>query len=81
MTSSLRSTTAGVLARVRNDPAYGAFLLLRAGFTALPILMGVDKFFNLLTTSPATWEGYPGFSAVYRWSRCVDKRKCLSCKG
>ena len=24
----------------------------------LPILMGVDKFFNLLTTSPATWEGY-----------------------
>lgn len=57
-TSRLPSPTAGVLDRARSDPAYGAFLLLRVGFTVLPIVMGLDKFFNLLTTSPANWEGY-----------------------
>lgn len=57
-TSRSPSPTAGVLDRARSDPAYGAFLLLRVGFTVLPILMGLDKFFNLLTTSPANWEGY-----------------------
>ena len=57
-TSRLPSPTAGVLDRARSDPAYGAFLLLRVGFTVLPIVMGLDKFFNLLTTSPTTWEGY-----------------------
>jgi uncharacterized membrane protein YphA (DoxX/SURF4 family) len=57
-TSGLSSPTAGVLERARSDPAYGAFLLLRVGFAVLPILMGLDKFFNLLTTSPANWEGY-----------------------
>jgi uncharacterized membrane protein YphA (DoxX/SURF4 family) len=50
--------TTDILNRARTDPVYGAFLLLRVGFTALPILMGLDKFFNLLTTSPANWEGY-----------------------
>jgi uncharacterized membrane protein YphA (DoxX/SURF4 family) len=59
-TPGLSTPTAapGILERARNDPAYGAFLLLRVGFTALPIVMGLDKFFNLLTTSPANWEGY-----------------------
>jgi uncharacterized membrane protein YphA (DoxX/SURF4 family) len=57
-TPRLTSPTAGVLDRARSDPAYGAFLLLRVGFTVLPILMGLDKFSNLLTTSPANWEGY-----------------------
>ena len=28
------------------NPAYQAFLLLRVGFTAAPILFGLDKFFN-----------------------------------
>jgi uncharacterized membrane protein YphA (DoxX/SURF4 family) len=58
--SALRtsSATTGVLERARNDPAYGVFFLLRIGFTVLPILMGIDKFFNVLTTNPATWEGY-----------------------
>ena len=51
-------TPAEALDRARNDPAYAAFLLLRIGFTALPILMGADKFVNLLTTSPPNWEGY-----------------------
>ena len=35
--------------RVRTELAFGAYLLLRAGFTVLPLLFGVDKFFNALT--------------------------------
>jgi hypothetical protein len=30
----------------RGNPAYDVYLLLRAGFTAAPILFGLDKFFN-----------------------------------
>ncbi|OBI76193.1 DoxX family protein [Mycobacterium sp. E740] len=48
------TTTAGPLDRARSDPAYAAYLLLRVGFTVLPIVMGLDKFTNLLTD----WEGY-----------------------
>ena len=44
----------GVLRRAADDPAYTAFLMLRVGFTVLPIVMGLDKFTNLLTN----WEGY-----------------------
>jgi uncharacterized membrane protein YphA (DoxX/SURF4 family) len=44
----------GVLHRAASDPAYGAFLLLRIGFAALPILMGLDKFTNFLVD----WESY-----------------------
>jgi hypothetical protein len=40
--------------QARTEPAYGAYLLLRAGFTALPVLFGLDKFFNVLTN----WEHY-----------------------
>ncbi|QIS05574.1 DoxX family membrane protein [Nocardia brasiliensis] len=40
--------------RARSDPGYGAFLLLRIGFTVLPIAFGLDKFTNVLTT----WENY-----------------------
>ena len=58
MTTSRSTAPAGVLDRARSEPAYGAFVLLRVGFTVLPIVMGVDKFFDLLTTSPANWEGY-----------------------
>ena len=36
----------------RHDPAYQAFLLLRAAFTVAPIVFGLDKFFNLLTDWP-----------------------------
>lgn len=38
--------------RARSDPAYGAFLLMRVGFTVLPIWMGVDKFADTLTDWP-----------------------------
>jgi uncharacterized membrane protein YphA (DoxX/SURF4 family) len=42
------------LNRVRADPAYQAFALLRIGFTVLPIVMGLDKFSNTLVN----WENY-----------------------
>ena len=44
-----RSTT-----RMRSDPSYQAFFLLRAAFTIAPIVFGVDKFFNVLVD----WEKY-----------------------
>ncbi len=44
----------GPLLRARTDPVYGAYLILRIGFTVLPIVMGLDKFTNVLTD----WEGY-----------------------
>jgi uncharacterized membrane protein YphA (DoxX/SURF4 family) len=40
--------------RLRGDPAYQSFTLLRIGFTVLPIWMGVDKFANVLVD----WERY-----------------------
>jgi len=39
---------------VREDPAYQAYLILRTGFVAAPILFGLDKFANLLTD----WTAY-----------------------
>ncbi|WP_425862833.1 hypothetical protein [Arthrobacter sp. TWP1-1] len=46
--------TSHALARAKAEPAYGAFLLLWIGFIAIPLIMGLDKFFNVLTN----WEGY-----------------------
>jgi uncharacterized membrane protein YphA (DoxX/SURF4 family) len=40
--------------RLKADPAYQAFLLLRVGFAAAPILFGLDKFFDVLVD----WEIY-----------------------
>ncbi|WP_345041785.1 hypothetical protein [Georgenia daeguensis] len=40
--------------RVRTEPAYGAFVMLRVGFAVLPIVFGLDKFANVL----ADWDGY-----------------------
>lgn len=48
------SGTGDVLARVRQDPAYQAFWLLRIGFTVAPIVFGLDKFFHLLVD----WDIY-----------------------
>lgn len=44
----------GVVQRMKADPAYQAFFALRVGFTVVPIVMGVDKFFNNLVD----WERY-----------------------
>jgi uncharacterized membrane protein YphA (DoxX/SURF4 family) len=38
--------------RLRNDPAYQAFVLLRVVFTVAPILFGLDKFFDVLVDWP-----------------------------
>ena len=41
--------------RLRNDPVNQAFTLLRIGFVALPILMGLDKFFEVMN---GNWPMY-----------------------
>jgi uncharacterized membrane protein YphA (DoxX/SURF4 family) len=43
-----------VVSRLKDDPAYQAFLLLRIGFAVAPILFGLDKFFDVLVD----WEIY-----------------------
>src|SRR5215475_546609 len=40
--------------KLRTDPSYQAFWLLRIGFTVAPILFGADKFADLLTN----WDKY-----------------------
>ncbi|GAA3753581.1 DoxX family membrane protein [Microbacterium kribbense] len=40
--------------RVKADPAFGAFWILRVGFIILPLLMGLDKFFNVMVD----WTSY-----------------------
>jgi len=52
--NSAAHTPSEVMQRARSDPAYAAFLLLRIGFTVLPIVFGLDKFTNKLTN----WEVY-----------------------
>ncbi|MFD0488534.1 hypothetical protein ACFQ0O_17585 [Saccharopolyspora spinosporotrichia] len=52
-TPTIHGLTA-LLRRARTEPAYGAYLLLRVGFTVLPVVFGVDKFVNVLTD----WQHY-----------------------
>jgi hypothetical protein len=51
------------LAVLRSDPAAQAFLLLRIGLTVFPIVMGLDKFANVLTDD---WTRYlaPEFNDI-----------------
>ena len=46
--------TTAASTRLRTDPAFQAFTLLRIGFTVAPIAFGLDKFFGLLTD----WDKY-----------------------
>ena len=47
------------------DPAYQAFLMLRAAFVAAPILFGIDKFLNWMTYWPKyLWVGIPNVISV-----------------
>ena len=57
MAAAVGVPTAPVYVR---EPAYQAFSILRAGFAALPIIAGVDKFFHVLTN----WNQYVA-PAVY----------------
>jgi uncharacterized membrane protein YphA (DoxX/SURF4 family) len=45
---------ASTLDRLKGDPGYQAFWLLRVGFAVLPVLVGLDKFFDVLVN----WEVY-----------------------
>ncbi len=60
-------THASFGARVRTDPSFSAFWILRVGFVLLPLLMGIDKFTNVMTYWPdylAGWiVGFLPFSA------------------
>jgi hypothetical protein len=55
------------------DPTYQVFLLLRAGFTVAPILMGVDKFFNWMVSWPTYLSGgvnsiFPGTAQQFMYA-------------
>jgi hypothetical protein len=52
--SQASTATAPGLDRLKGDPAFQGYLLLRIGFTVAPILFGVDKFANVLVD----WEIY-----------------------
>ncbi len=58
VTSTLTGATAtgssAMAERLKTDPTFQAFWLLRIGFTVAPILFGVDKFAHLLTN----WDKY-----------------------
>ena len=41
------ASATAVSTRLRTDPAFQAFTLLRIGFTVAPILFGIDKFANV----------------------------------
>jgi uncharacterized membrane protein YphA (DoxX/SURF4 family) len=45
---------ASTLDRLKGDPAYQAFWMLRVGFAVLPVVVGLDKFFDVLVN----WEIY-----------------------
>jgi hypothetical protein len=53
--AALRPTPVPTTETLRRDPAAQAFLLLRLGFTVAPILFGLDKFANVLTSD---WTKY-----------------------
>jgi hypothetical protein len=48
----LRAMTSMTEERRFGNPAYQAYLLLRAAFTAAPMLFGIDKFFNWMVDWP-----------------------------
>jgi uncharacterized membrane protein YphA (DoxX/SURF4 family) len=56
MTTEQASATPTLATQLR-DPAYSAYLALRTVFTIAPIVMGLDKFFNVLT-HPHHWSMY-----------------------
>lgn len=49
-----RGASGSLAARLKENPAYQAFWLLRTGFTVAPVLFGLDKFSHLLVN----WDRY-----------------------
>jgi hypothetical protein len=54
ITTPGRQASSAGFDQVRTDPVLQAFWLLRVGFTALPLIVGLDKFADVLTN----WDGY-----------------------
>jgi uncharacterized membrane protein YphA (DoxX/SURF4 family) len=54
--STYQTATPALGDRLKN-PTFAAYFLLRTVFTVAPIVMGLDKFFNLLT-HPHHWSMY-----------------------
>ena len=52
ITPSARATGNRFVERLRTDPAFQGFTLLRIAFTVAPIAFGLDKFFNVLVDWP-----------------------------
>jgi hypothetical protein len=54
MSTTIANISSQAAAAERNDPSYQAYRILHVGFTAAPILAGLDKFFHLL----CNWDQY-----------------------
>lgn len=54
MTQLAQSTISQAVSRTETDFSRQAYNILHLGFTAAPILFGLDKFLNLMTT----WSNY-----------------------
>ena len=52
--SAARAVQSPASQRLKDDPTFQAFWLLRIGFTVAPILFGLDKFFQVMTD----WDRY-----------------------
>src|ERR671931_82006 len=63
------------IAPVLSNPAYQAFLVLRSTFTIAPIVMGADKFTDLLTT----WTQY--LAPVFPRTIGVSPELFMKCVG
>lgn len=48
------TSTSAVIERIKTEPTYQAFWMLRIAFTVAPIVFGLDKFFHILVD----WDIY-----------------------
>ena len=62
-----RSESRPAAQRLRTDPTYQAFWLMRVGFTLVPILFGADKFAHVMVN----WDKYLA-PDVQRWLSPFD---------
>jgi hypothetical protein len=54
MSTAIASFRSQAISTERSNPTYQAYQILHLGFTAAPILAGIDKFFHLL----CNWDQY-----------------------
>jgi uncharacterized membrane protein YphA (DoxX/SURF4 family) len=54
ITPSARLRSSSFAEKLRTDPGFQAFTMLRIAFTVAPLAFGIDKFFNVLVN----WEMY-----------------------